>query len=61
MSDLIFYRGINYTRSVMAANIPAKVKQADLTKFIVRAAQLELAKPVVAYWCRYSTYTGNLQ
>jgi hypothetical protein len=36
----------------MAANIPAKLKAADLTRFIVRAAQLESAKPVVAYWCR---------
>lgn len=37
----------------MAANIPAKLKTADLTRFIVRAGQLELAKPVVAYWCEY--------
>ncbi|KAG9243303.1 Vta1 like-domain-containing protein [Calycina marina] len=37
----------------MAANIPAKLRTADLTRFIVRAGQLELAKPVVAYWCEY--------
>jgi hypothetical protein len=35
----------------MAANIPSPLKAADLTKFIIRAAQLEKAKPVVAYWC----------
>lgn len=36
----------------MATNIPANLKAADLTRFIVRAAQLETAKPVVAYWCK---------
>lgn len=29
------------------------MRAADLTKFITRAGQLELAKPVVAYWCEY--------
>ncbi|KAI1415028.1 DUF605-domain-containing protein [Hypoxylon sp. FL1857] len=37
----------------MAANIPAKLKQAGITPFIVRATQLETAKPVIAYWCYY--------
>jgi len=37
----------------MAAHVPAKLKSADLTRFIVRASQLETAKPVIAYWCRY--------
>ncbi|KAI1632517.1 Vta1 like-domain-containing protein [Biscogniauxia mediterranea] len=37
----------------MAANVPAKIKQAGLTPFVVRAAQLESAKPVIAYWCQY--------
>ncbi|KAH6663226.1 Vta1 like-domain-containing protein [Halenospora varia] len=37
----------------MAAHIPAKLKAADLTRFIVRASQLETAKPVIAYWCEY--------
>ncbi|EPE24773.1 hypothetical protein GLAREA_08626 [Glarea lozoyensis ATCC 20868] len=37
----------------MAANIPPKLKTADLTRFIVRAAQLEKAKPVISYWCEY--------
>jgi hypothetical protein len=38
--------------ATMAANIPARLKTADLTRFIVRAGQLETAKPVVAYWCK---------
>ncbi|RKF73249.1 hypothetical protein GcM1_245149 [Golovinomyces cichoracearum] len=33
--------------------IPSKLKSADLTRFINRAAQLETVKPVVAYWCEY--------
>ncbi|KAJ5054896.1 uncharacterized protein L3040_001158 [Drepanopeziza brunnea f. sp. 'multigermtubi'] len=37
----------------MAANIPAKLRAADLTRYIVRAAQLETAKPVISYWCEY--------
>jgi len=36
---------------IMAAHIPDKLKSADLTRFIVRAAQLEKVKPVMAYWC----------
>lgn len=39
--------------ATMAANAPAKLKAADLSRFIQRAAQLETAKPVVAYWCEY--------
>ncbi|KAI2620474.1 DUF605-domain-containing protein [Hypoxylon sp. NC1633] len=38
---------------MMAANIPAKLKQAGITPFIFRANQLETAKPVIAYWCLY--------
>ncbi|TVY33719.1 Vacuolar protein sorting-associated protein [Lachnellula subtilissima] len=37
----------------MAVHVPAKLKAADLTRFIVRASQLESAKPVIAYWCEY--------
>ncbi|KAK8058008.1 hypothetical protein PG994_008456 [Apiospora phragmitis] len=37
----------------MAANIPAPLKQAGITPFVVRATQLEKAKPVIAYWCEY--------
>jgi vacuolar protein sorting-associated protein VTA1 len=36
----------------MATNIPAKLKTADLTRFLVRASQLETVKPVIAYWCK---------
>jgi hypothetical protein len=59
MSDLTFYRGINYTRTAMAAKIPASLKAADLSKFTFRAGQLELAKPVVAYWCKLISASGN--
>lgn len=41
----------------MAAAVPEKLKKADLTRFIVRAAQLETAKPVVAYWCQSALRT----
>ncbi|KAF7911483.1 uncharacterized protein EAF01_002990 [Botrytis porri] len=37
----------------MAAQIPPKLKTADLTRFIIKAAQLENAKPVISYWCEY--------
>ncbi|PYI13548.1 DUF605-domain-containing protein [Aspergillus violaceofuscus CBS 115571] len=37
----------------MASNIPASLKSADIGRFALRAAQLERAKPVVAYWCNF--------
>jgi hypothetical protein len=37
--------------AIMATHIPDKLKAADLIRFIVRAAQLEKVKPVMAYWC----------
>ncbi|THV44935.1 hypothetical protein BGAL_0554g00020 [Botrytis galanthina] len=37
----------------MASQIPPKLKTADLTRFIIKAAQLENAKPVISYWCEY--------
>ncbi|KAI1431786.1 Vta1 like-domain-containing protein [Xylaria sp. CBS 124048] len=37
----------------MAANVPAKLKSAGITPFIVRAVQLESARPVIAYWCYF--------
>ncbi|KAI0203568.1 Vta1 like-domain-containing protein [Astrocystis sublimbata] len=37
----------------MAANIPPGLKPAGIAPFIIRAAQLEKAKPVIAYWCYY--------
>lgn len=35
----------------MAANIPTSLRTADIGRFAIRAAQLEKAKPVIAYWC----------
>ncbi|KAH0539116.1 hypothetical protein FGG08_004354 [Glutinoglossum americanum] len=37
----------------MATNIPPKLKSADISRFAMRAAQVEKAKPVIAYWCNY--------
>ncbi|KAI4128653.1 MAG: hypothetical protein LQ347_004087 [Umbilicaria vellea] len=37
----------------MAAPIPAALKTADISRFVQRAAQVEKAKPAVAYWCDY--------
>ncbi|KAH7034642.1 Vta1 like-domain-containing protein [Microdochium trichocladiopsis] len=37
----------------MALEIPPPIKGAGLTPFILRARQLETAKPVVSYWCLY--------
>ncbi|KAL4956678.1 Vta1 like-domain-containing protein [Aspergillus filifer] len=37
----------------MASNIPAALKTADIGRFAVRAAQLEKAKPIIAYWCNF--------
>ncbi|KAI1202888.1 Vta1 like-domain-containing protein [Nemania serpens] len=37
----------------MAANVPPQLKPAGITPFVVRAVQLESAKPVIAYWCYY--------
>jgi hypothetical protein len=43
-----------YSSSAMAAHIPEKLKAADLTRFVLRASQLETVKPVIAYWCKLS-------
>ncbi|KAF7713484.1 Uncharacterized protein PECH_001177 [Penicillium ucsense] len=37
----------------MASNIPAALRSADIGRFAIRAAQIEKAKPVIAYWCHY--------
>ena len=34
-------------------NVPTKLRQAGITPFVVRANQLETAKPVISYWCWY--------
>ncbi|KAI9720033.1 MAG: hypothetical protein M1812_003160 [Candelaria pacifica] len=37
----------------MANNIPVGLKSLDISRFAHRAAQVEKAKPVVAYWCNF--------
>ncbi|KAK7191761.1 hypothetical protein DPSP01_007203 [Paraphaeosphaeria sporulosa] len=37
----------------MAESIPAKLKAAQITPFVQRAAQLERFKPFITYWLRY--------
>ncbi|OOQ86388.1 hypothetical protein PEBR_21718 [Penicillium brasilianum] len=37
----------------MASSIPAALRSSDIGRFAIRAAQIEKAKPVVAYWCNY--------
>lgn len=37
----------------MAASLPNALKAANITPFVVRAAQVEKAKPIIAYWCMY--------
>ncbi|OKL59482.1 hypothetical protein UA08_05260 [Talaromyces atroroseus] len=37
----------------MAATVPDSLKSADIARFVTRAAQIERAKPVIAYWCNY--------
>ncbi|KAJ5758248.1 uncharacterized protein N7511_006942 [Penicillium nucicola] len=34
-------------------NIPAGLRSVDIGRFAIRAAQIEQAKPVVAYWCNF--------
>ncbi|SLM40126.1 Vacuolar protein sorting-associate protein Vta1/Callose synthase, N-terminal domain [Lasallia pustulata] len=37
----------------MASPVPAALKTADISRFVQRAAQVEKARPAVAYWCNY--------
>ncbi|KAF2435740.1 DUF605-domain-containing protein [Tothia fuscella] len=37
----------------MATPLPAPFKNADISRYALRAAQLEKHKPVIAYWCEY--------
>ncbi|RMZ78097.1 hypothetical protein DV737_g4022, partial [Chaetothyriales sp. CBS 132003] len=37
----------------MAASFPPGLKSADISRFALRAGQLEKAKPIAAYWCNY--------
>ncbi|KAL8692016.1 MAG: hypothetical protein Q9218_002870 [Villophora microphyllina] len=41
----------------MAANIPAALKSADISRFALRAGQLDKAKPSIGYWCTLGTFT----
>ena len=36
----------------MASTVPASLKSADIGRYALRAAQLESARPVIAYWCK---------
>jgi hypothetical protein len=38
----------------MAASIPPSLKAADISRFAQRAAQLEIVKPIIAYYCTSS-------
>ncbi|KAF2266071.1 DUF605-domain-containing protein [Lojkania enalia] len=37
----------------MASNVPAKLKDAEITQFVHRANQLEKFKPIITYWLRF--------
>ncbi|RMZ87619.1 hypothetical protein DV736_g5154, partial [Chaetothyriales sp. CBS 134916] len=37
----------------MATSVPAGLKTADISRFAIRAGQLEKAKPIASYWCNY--------
>ncbi|KAI9700514.1 MAG: hypothetical protein M1820_006813 [Bogoriella megaspora] len=37
----------------MAANLPEKIRTPEITRFALRAAQLERVKPIISYWCNY--------
>ena len=45
----------------MTSNIPASLKSADIGRFAIRAAQVERAKPVIAYWCKLSRQNTTTQ
>jgi len=45
----------------MTSTVPAALKAADITRYAVRAAQLEKVKPPVAYWCKFLTVMPTVQ
>lgn len=47
----------------MAKSVPASLMSADISRFAQRAAQVEKAKPVVAYWCAclLSSWFGDMK
>ena len=38
----------------MAANLPEKLRTAEISRFALRAAQLEKIKPIISYWCKFA-------
>ncbi|MCJ1311152.1 hypothetical protein MMC25_004822 [Agyrium rufum] len=45
----------------MAASIPPSLKSGDISRFAVRGAQVERAKPVISYWCYYAALQAIIQ
>jgi vacuolar protein sorting-associated protein VTA1 len=39
----------------MASPLPPPLRTAEISRFSLRAAQLEKFKPVIAYWCEYQS------
>ncbi|KAF2754102.1 DUF605-domain-containing protein [Pseudovirgaria hyperparasitica] len=37
----------------MSTNLPAGLRAADISRFALRASQLQKFKPAIAYWCQY--------
>ncbi|OJJ47870.1 hypothetical protein ASPZODRAFT_131468 [Penicilliopsis zonata CBS 506.65] len=37
----------------MPIDVPATIRSADIGRYAIRAAQIEQAKPIVAYWCNF--------
>ncbi len=52
-------RAVSISYLAMADDIPAALRQADINiyKCATKAAQLQTARPIVAYWCSYNSYT----
>lgn len=40
----------------MATPLPEPFKTADISRYALRAAQLEKHKPVISYWCMRSSF-----
>ena len=46
--------------TIMVTVVPAALKSADITRFAIRAAQVEKAKPPIAYWCMFRSLQMGL-
>ena len=44
----------------MNSKFPTKLRSADISRFAVRATQLEKAKPVITYWCTHSVHASGI-